>query len=386
MKILIVSDVTIYRRAEKYYCLPQVFSVLKNYFANFGKLAFCGKVAVVDEAPSTCLEISDMLLNVTSVPSFGRALLGLCDKRIEEAAKDCDLVVARVPGIIAYRAADAAKRLKKPYFAESMGCAWDAYWNHSLTGKILAPYMFLKMKSVVKNADFALYVTSEFLQKRYPCKNESVGVSNVKITDVADEVLARRLARIEAADPKREIALATTAAVDVRYKGQEYVIRAIPKLNKLGIRVKYTLIGGGDPAYLTSVAQKCGVLEQIEFAGRRPLDEVFQILDETDVYMQPSLQEGLPRSVIEAMSRGCPCVGARTAGIPELIAPEYVARRKSVRDIVDAVRNLSARPQMTAQAKENFERAKDYQNEILCQRRNAFYDKVKAKLNFNSNG
>lgn len=379
MKILIASDVTMYRCNGRYYCFSPFYSVLTRYFASFGKVAFCGKATAVAEAPAKTLDATDMLASVTGV-SWSRAFLGWQNKQIEEAAKDCDLIVCRVPGLLAYRAADVAKKLRKPYYTESMGCAWDAYWNHGLTGKIIAPYMFLKMKSVVRNADFALYVTREFLQKRYPCKKQSVGVSNVKITDVDDSILARRLAKIEAADPKREIVIATTAAVDVRYKGQEYVIRAIPKLNKLGIRVKYVLIGGGDQTFLTSVARKCGVLEQVEFAGLRPLDEVFQILDDADFYAQPSLQEGLPRSVIEAMSRGCPCIGARTAGIPELIAPECVVGRKSVQDVVDALSKLAVKEKMIKLAKENFENAKNYRDDVLGERRNAYYDYVKSSL------
>ena len=61
---------------------------------------------------------------------------------------------------------------------------------------------------------------------------------------------------------------------------------------------------------------------------------MFELLDECDIYLQPSLQEGLPRSVIEAMSRGCACIGAATAGIPELLESEYVVKRKSVQENV----------------------------------------------------
>lgn len=172
--------------------------------------------------------------------------------------------------------------------------------------------------------------------------------------------------------------IVTTAAVNVRYKGQQYVIQAIPKLNKIGIRVEYHIIGEGDSSYLRDVAKRCGVEDQVVFQGRLPLKEVFNLLDEVDVYIQPSLQEGLPRSVIEALSRGCLAIGARTAGIPELLEDEYVVRRKSVKDIVNClsyISNLTSLEKCRT-AKRNFYEAKKYCNDVLDATRGAYYESI----------
>ena len=259
-----------------------------------------------------------------------------------------------------------------------MGCAWDAYWNHGLVGKMAAPYVFAKMKQTVYHADYALYVTNEFLQKRYPCKNSSVAASNVQLVEVSDDVLSKRIERIKKCDTKT-LRLMTTAAVDVRYKGQEFVIKAIPLLNKAGIRVQYLLVGGGDQTYLKEIAKSCGVDDQVVFVGRLPLPEVFELLDTVDIYIQPSLQEGLPRSVIEAMSRGCPAIGARTAGIPELLSPECVVRRKSSTDIAETIISIANQEKMEALAKRNFAEAKEYRNDVLNARREAYFARIKAE-------
>lgn len=378
MKVLIISDARIHNENGRYYYVRQVYNIIERYQKAFGEIDIFTRV--VKGVPE---RINFFDLSACASKIWGGAPFWKTRKNktlLRQAIAECDLVVVRLGSLYAALAYAEIKRQKKPLFAEIMADPWDGYWNHGIVGKAIAPYIFLKTKQIVKNADFALYVTNEFLQKRYPCKNRSVGVSNVKITDVDDVVLARRLAKIENDFPKREIVLATTAAVDVRYKGQEYVIRAIPKLNKLGIRVKYVLIGGGDQTFLTSVARQCGVLEQVEFAGRRPLDEVFQILDDADFYAQPSLQEGLPRSVIEAMSRGCPCIGARTAGIPELISPECVVRRKSVNDIVATLQRLAVSKKMAELAKLNFERSKEYLDDKLSARRTEYYSRVIKKM------
>ena len=112
--------------------------------------------------------------------------------------------------------------------------------------------------------------------------------------------------------------------------------------------------------------------------GKKP-DLRYKKLDEIDIYIQPSLQEGLPRSVIEAMSRGCPAIGAKTAGIPELVSAECVVRRKSPGDIANTVLNISSAEKLAELAQINFEKSKEYLDTVLGERRNAYYDKIKEK-------
>ncbi len=375
MRTLIATDVSIFVCDNRYYFASQVSTILKRYHDAFGSLVLCSRVSAVDEVISSYEDVTDLIEEVVDIPSLEKAMLGQYNKKIRSAVERCDLVISRCPGIIAYRAADAARKLKKTCFTESMGCAWDAYWNHGAVGKAIAPYMLWKMKRTVYHSDYALYVTNEFLQKRYPCKNESIGASNVKIERIDPDVLQRRLDKISQTD-YTNLTLMTTAAIDVRYKGQEFVIKAIPALNQAGIRIRYLLVGGGDSKYLAQVAKDCGVEDQVVFAGRKPLSEVFELLDQADIYIQPSLQEGLPRSVIEAMSRGCPCIGAKTAGIPELIAPECVVKRKSAKDIAQAVQAIANADRMKELAERNFENAKEYQDSVLREKRNAYYQKV----------
>ena len=80
---------------------------------------------------------------------------------------------------------------------ELVGCAWDSFWNHGLAGKILAPYLFMRTKREVKRAPFVVYVTSEFLQKRYPTRGVNTNISNVKLNKQNPEDLARRIEKIE---------------------------------------------------------------------------------------------------------------------------------------------------------------------------------------------
>lgn len=376
MRILVATDFTVVKYNERLFYSSPFYTILKRYHDAFGKIILCTRVKNSFDLPEKRIDVTDMIEEVCELKSLSDAYT----RRfyLEETVKKCDMIVARIPSLISYCVVDCARKYNIPYFAESMGCAWDAYWNHGIVGKIIAPYMYLKMKSVVKNADYGLYVTEKFLQKRYPCKNETVSASNVKITDVSDDVINKREEKISKMD-KNNITLMTSAAVDVRYKGHEYVIKAIPKLKEHGINVTYYMVGGGDQTYLRKIAEKCGVSENVVFTGRLTLEEVFEHLDKADIYIQPSLQEGLPRAMIEAMSRGCVCLGAKTAGIPELVDAECIFKRKSASSIVKCILAI-VKKDFTYYAKRNFAVSKKYADDILTEKRVEYYEYVKRTI------
>ena len=362
----------------EYYLAEQHYHIVKRYSDNFGKVNLYARIC--SGTPSLkVINIADCVNSVNGCGSLSAIFKRDNLKTLKSCISKCDLVIGRLHSVFACFAGSEAKKQNKPYFAEVMGDALDAYWNHSIAGKLISLIAYFATKKVVWNADYALYVTNEYLQKRYPCKNESVGASNVLIEDVDDSVLEKRLKKISE-HFGNEIKLMTSAAVDVRYKGQEYVIRAIPAINKAGYNVKYYIAGGGSQDYLRSVAEKCGVTEQVVFLGRITLGEVMEHLDDIDIYIQPSLQEGLPRSVIEAMSRGCPAIGAKTAGIPELIPQECVVRRKSHKDIANAILRICNKQKLMELARINFKKSKEYTDSILSQKRNAYYQKIKEKI------
>ncbi|MBQ9375900.1 MAG: glycosyltransferase family 4 protein, partial [Ruminococcus sp.] len=252
-----------------------------------------------------------------------------------------------------------------------------SYWNHGMLGKLVAPYMYYKTRSIIGKADYVYYVTTKFLQKRYPTKGKTVCCSNVVLEKVDDSVLYKRLEKISQFDKKGKIVLGTAAAIDTRYKGHEYVIKAMPELVAEGYDVEYHLAGGVTGAkentFLHDLAVECGVIDRVKFMGSLPADKMNAYYDSLDVYVQPSKQEGLPRSVIEAMSRGCPCIGTSIAGTPELLQEMCLFHKGSSIEFKKALlRVLDS--DMSLLAKENFNKAKEYEKTVLRKKREAFYD------------
>lgn len=376
MKVLLVTGQLIEEKDSTYYCSSNFYDILQR-FCRLGELFLCaGKY----NGHNSHLKIDKSLSGIIKYGNVDylmhRDYLYMSKENrtiIEEHIKDADLVISYGSSYDLYK---IAKRYDKKFMSFVVSCAWDAFWNHGWKGKLLAPYKFLRSRYTIKHSDYVLYVSNEFLQKRYPTNSKiQTGCSNVKIPQMDDNIIEERLKFIDNWDEK-ELRLATTAAVDVAYKGQQYVIRAMRELKRNGIsNIHYHLLGGGNNARLAGLAKKYGLEEQVHFHGVVPHDEIFGLLDKMHIYIQPSLQEGLPRSMVEAMSRGLLCIGAKTAAIPELIQPQYVTHRKSYSDIVSLLKTIS-KENLKEQAVINFAEAKKYQEEVINKRRNDFFDKI----------
>lgn len=293
---------------------------------------------------------------------------------LDEAIKSADSVIIRLPSFLGNKAYRLVKKYKKPFMIEMVGCSWDSLWNHGIKGKIVAPFCFVLTRKIVRDAPFVLYVTEKFLQRRYPTKGRNVGCSDVVINDSSSVILENRIKKIQTRNSKWIIG--TTAAVNVRYKGQEYVIKALALLKKKGITgFEYQLAGNGDNSYLASIARKAGVSDQVVFLGGIPHEEIYKWLDSIDIYIQPSFQEGLPRALVEAQSRALPCFGSTTGGIPELLHDECIFNRRGdmSNSIAEKLLHLSVEKEIEY-ASFDFNKSRNYLREILDDTRKAFYD------------
>jgi len=381
MRVFIATETVMYKAGSDLYVSNSFKSVISRYKRFFGDIILCTRVSETgrDEVPGSYDVVTDIVTEYLAIKSLKAFVKGDMKGEIEGEIAKADLVVARVPSIVAYKAAAIAGKYNKKYMVEVVGCAWDAYWNYSAFGKLVAPIAYFKMKKAVAHADYASYVTEKFLQKRYPCSCPSIHASNVLINECSNEVFEKRKAKIAAGAHREKLVLATCAAVDVAYKGQEYVIKAIPKLNSMGIRVEYRLAGFGSNERLRTIAEAAGVSDQVVFLGALSRAGVFSTVDEADIYIQPSLQEGLPRSVIEAMSRACPALGARTAGIPELIDDECVFTPANPDDTAKKIAYMY-NADLSLYAEHNFRKAQEYLAEVLEERRNTYYAKIRSEI------
>lgn len=91
-------------------------------------------------------------------------------------------------------------------------------------------------------------------------------------------------------------------------------------LYKSGIKVKLLLLGTGpDENVLQKLALKQGVSEQVIFLGYKDYAQIPKYLEISDVFIRPSLSEGLGNAFLESMAIGVPVVGTKVGGIPDFL-------------------------------------------------------------------
>ena len=102
-------------------------------------------------------------------------------------------------------------------------------------------------------------------------------------------------------------------------------------------------------------------------------------LDGLDIYVQPSLSEGLPRATIEAMSRGCPVIATNVCGMIDILEEEYLIKPKDYKALADKVRWLSKPAEMLRAAKTNYSKASEYEEDIRDKKLDDFFFSITNK-------
>lgn len=383
MKVLFVHDHIFKTQDNKYYSsggLPA--SIWPRYTSIFNKLTVVGrnggeltaedKGFTLSNAEGVSFKLLPNLANLKSLV-FG-------NKEAEQAAKELvakhDALIARLPSRMGMLFVKEAIKQNKPYAIEVVGCPWDGLWNYgNLKGKLLAPYSWFELKQIAKKTKFAIYVTEHFLQGRYPLNTNAVTTfcSNVEIPAVAPEVLTARLEKITNKPAGEPHVFGLIANYSSKYKGIDVAIKALKEANLPNWQFK--VLGNGDPTYYQELAKKLQMEDKVHFVGSLPAGEaVFEWVDSLDIYLHPSFQEGLPRAIVEAMSRGAPALASRIAGIPELLADTELIKAGDYQDLAKKITALASNKEMQLKlAEQNFNKAKNYYKETLDERRNKFW-------------
>lgn len=300
--------------------------------------------------------------------------------KVRGLLKDVDAVIARLPSELGLLAISEAQKMDKPWAIELAGCPWDGLWNYgSLQGKLYAPVMAFRIRRVVSAAPFALYVTQRFLQERYPnSKGVTVACSNVEIPSISSNTLDSRMNRIQSR--KRSLVLGLIGTLKTRYKGIQTVMEALGRVRHRLPAVQFRILGAGDESSWRAEAVRFGVDDIAVFQGVLPAgDPVLNWLDNVDIYLQPSFKEGLPRALIEAMSRGCPAIASRCAGIPELLGDECLITPGDSEHLGELlVQRAEDIEWQKRQAESNWREAEKYTLDKLAVRRGEFYRQFAA--------
>ena len=102
-------------------------------------------------------------------------------------------------------------------------------------------------------------------------------------------------------------------------KNQSGLIAAFAQLVRNGADAARLMIVGDGPlrATLEAEVERCGLAGKVWFAGERA--DVPEVMRAMDVFVLPSVAEGISNTILEAMASGLPVVATRVGGNPELV-------------------------------------------------------------------
>jgi glycosyltransferase involved in cell wall biosynthesis len=303
------------------------------------------------------------------------------DRRVSEQLGLDTAVMMIAPGRIGQVAASQLNGTGRPFGVEVVGDPSDIFSpaaSHHPLRRFLQSWAVRELRNQTGSASAVSYVSRLNLPDRYPASQDAFVTNYSSIELQADHFTDQ--VRLNDG-PRREFRIVTIGTLSQMYKGIDVLIDALASLVADGIEATLTVLGDGRyRAELERRVAAAGLSNQVTFLGHVPAGEAVRAeLDMADLFVLASRTEGLPRSMIEAMARGIPCIGSRVGGIPELLATEDMVEAGDSSALAAKIREVMNHPtRMRQMAARNLETAYSYRAEILQERRVALYSHVKA--------
>lgn len=266
-----------------------------------------------------------------------------------------------------------------PYGLEVVGDPWEVFRPRAIRHP-LRPLMRLwfmwKLKRQCARASCVSYVTDQALQARYPAiaGAYTIGASTI---DLSPDHFAKTHKT-----PKELRNFVYVGTLETLQKGPDTLIKSFAQFHRLYPDATLTIVGDGrERPELETLMQSLGVSKAITITGTIPAgDAVRAKLDAADLFVLPSRGEGLPRSMIEAMARGLPCIGTHIGGIAELLPEKLRVNPGDDKALASLMLELANKPeQLEDMAKRNLTLASKYLASNLRPKRKKFYQEVKDR-------
>ena len=222
-----------------------------------------------------------------------------------------------------------------PYGAT--GHRWDIVDANNFDKK------FEKVKFIRLISRKSISLLPQAVQERY---KEKFYIVHMGINIQSNYILSNK--KVKDSEGVSILCIANLTAV----KGHKYLIEAIKNLKEKGINISLDLIGEGELKQdIKKQISDLGLNSNINLLGTYPHTDVLKILQsgKYSLYCQPSVDlgngshEGIPVSLMEAMSNGLPCISTITGSISELILngeTGLLVEDKNSKVLADAIEKL----------------------------------------------
>jgi glycosyltransferase involved in cell wall biosynthesis len=240
----------------------------------------------------------------------------------------------------------AKKLLKKPYVVYGRGT------------EVYLPWLFKKLISrlVLKNAEAAMALTQDMKREMQKSWNRDIWVIPNGIDLERFDNLPRDEMRVKLRAKAGERLILFVGRFRPE-KGVKYLVEAMAIVRQNYRSARLLLVGEGpEEDSLRQLARQLDSGDYLEFVGQIQNEEVPQYMAAADIFVLPSLAEGFPVTVLEAMASGLPIVATRAGGLPEIIEDGhngFLVEPKNLEQIADRLLQLLGNDELRARFSAN---------------------------------
>lgn len=224
---------------------------------------------------------------------------------------DINLLLSQCPILGGVTANIANKIMRIPVFQEIHDTYYfELFKSKKFRHKLLAKVVMFSIKNATKVRALNQMMESMILEL----------FQNANTVIIENRVDISRFNNSKKDNSLHDPITITSIGTFVYRKGYHTAIKTIksmsPKYN-----ISLTLIGGGkDKEMLISLSQG---YSNIKLYDRLPQNKLVEILGETDIYIQPSIREGMPRTILEAMAMKLPVITTNVSTIPGTVINDF---------------------------------------------------------------
>ena len=383
MKVLLVGSYILYKNKSGDYFAPAIYSYdfMKRYLSTFDEVKLISKIVSDQEFDEKKMNIvSGKGVEILELPYYHgiRGMMkcfGKLVKVYKKADCDCDCCIYRIAQMESFFAYVFRNR-KIPFAVEVVNDP-DTFVD---MGIIMRKICVKMVEIMTKRANGVSYVTKNYLQKKYPHnrKDKKTFVSYYSSVDLEKKDISKLPKKYNNVKIFKIVHVSNAINSDI--KGHYTLINAFKNVCEYYDNVQLIIVGDGNKLFeYKSYVKDIGLEKKVLFTGRiSDKKELNRILHEADLMVLPTKMEGLPRTIIEAMAVGLPCLSSPTAGVPELIDKQYLFSPDDVSGFANEIMYLlEHHDELERMSEINIKKSYEYESVVLQQRRGEFYNSLK---------
>jgi glycosyltransferase involved in cell wall biosynthesis len=211
-------------------------------------------------------------------------------------------------------------------------------WGQGSDVYLPPPLTKLTSKIAMKNADSVIALTEDMKQAMRSIYGRNIAVipNGIELKEYTE----KRLVKEVEYPSKRIIFVGRLHPI----KGVQYLLQGMKMVHEEMPDAKLILVGDGEEReHLESLTDSLEIRECVEFVGKVPHERVQDYMNQSEVFVLPSLSEGFPVTILEAMACGLPIVATRVRGIPDIIEDGtngYLVDTKNPKQIAQALQKF----------------------------------------------